>query len=307
LGEVFHRLEAELQIHGFDTVTIVSERSDAATLSAQVSKVHALAAIAVVERGRSAALEICVVDRATGQINTRTLEPEARDEAPSLLAVRAADLLRANQEPAPPPAARPKAARRPATPRAASRDEDEPEEEPERDVSRERPRFWLSAEANMLHAGARFGLAFGPQLGLWYWPNEWLALGLSGAGPLSGSLNESLGTALLRQELFWLEARVLVLRVGPLSFAPLAGAGVYFLQAEGSRVNEPLRPRSAALWNWLGHLGLRVDVELLAHLSLGAALRVRALVPGVVIAVANEAERMNVPVLDASLGIAVGF
>lgn len=165
---------------------------------------------------------------------------------------------------------------------------------------------WLSAEASMI-PGARFGLAFGPQLGLWFWPNEWLAIGLLGAGPLTGAtLTKSNGSATLRQELVWLETHAVVLRLGPVALAPIAGVGIYLLQAEG-RVSEPLRARSTALWNWLAHVGVRADVELLERLTLGAALRVRALMPGVVVAIDTQTERIGLPVLDAALGIAVGF
>ena len=311
LGEVFHRLEAELQLQGFDTITIVSERADAGTLQAQVEKARALAAIAVTPRDRSAALEICVVDRNTKQVSMRTLDAGARDDAPSVLAVRAADLLRAWQ--APNAVRRPEKPTPPKPPRPAAaasepeEEEDEPEFEGPPPPRGPRPRFWLSAEANMLHPGANFGLAFGPQLGLWYWPNDWLAIGLLGAGPLTGTtLSKSNGSATLRQELVWVEAQAVVLRLGPVAFAPIAGAGIYLMQAEG-RVSDPLRGRSTGLWNWLAHVGVRVDVELLERLTLGAALRVRALIPGVVVAIDTQTERMTLPVLDAALGIAVGF
>ena len=212
LIELYHRLEAELRIHGFQTVTLVSTAEDSAgaALGARAKAQGAFAAIAMVVRDRNAALDVWLVDRDTGRANLRTLSASAGDETANLVAVRAVDLLRASmaararqaREAAgaqAPPSSQPveeaalpgqETKRTPApaatggqttTPQAtapsrtseAPEQEEEPEEEPEPSVPRPvRPTPFLSFRAEA------FGSWQGPRVGVALGPalSGWITL-----------------------------------------------------------------------------------------------------------------------------------
>jgi hypothetical protein len=108
--DVFHRLEAELKIHGYDTETADSEAE--AKPAARARAAGALAAIAIVKRRSAVTLQVWLIDRASGEAGPpRRIEAGGARDASSLLAVRAVDLLRATfgEPPASAPSAAPAA------------------------------------------------------------------------------------------------------------------------------------------------------------------------------------------------------
>jgi hypothetical protein len=300
LLDAFHRLDAELHIHHFETQRVELDLSHepSVLLATLAEQHHALAAIAFLQRNGQTALDVWLVDRVTGKTSMRTLEFGRGAEAANLIAVRAVDLLRASLGEfgaATPPKEIVGATHDP-RPAAVS------------ELTAAAPaHYWLCAEALLLHTGSRFGLAYGPALGLQYGPTPWLRMAVWLAGPLAGAeLQTPSGAATLHQELAWLEAQFVFARAGGLQLAALLGAGGYFVQASG-RANAPLISVSDQQWSWLTSLGARAELDVVGSVSASLSLRAFAILPRVGIAVATDAARIMLPAVEASLGIAVGL
>ena len=159
----------------------------------------------------------------------------------------------------------------------------------------------------MLWTGARFGVAFGPALGVFHHPAGWFRWGLWVAAPVVGTqLETGSGSASVRQELGFLEARFSVLRTGRFDLGLQGGGGVYLLQASG-HPRAPLQSEDDAVWSGLVALGLHAEQGLGAGFGLGLSVRAIGLVPGLGVAVARERQELSLPLLQASLGVVVGF
>jgi hypothetical protein len=127
------------------------------------------------------------------------------------------------------------------------------------------------------------------------------------AGPLLGAeVETSLGEASVWQQLGWLEARLRVLDRRRFVVALSAGAGAHWLQARG-QASPPLLSQSDDVWSALGTLGAHGDLSLSRSVGLSASLRAVALLPPAGVAVASERAELGVPMLVASLGVAVGW
>lgn len=120
--EMFHRIEAELRLHGFRAEPLVASAEGTTTslLGAQASAQRAFAAIAIAEQAPFAMLQVWIVDSRTGLTRQYRVEQRVGEEATNVVAVRAVDLLRAQRDTgtAPPPTTAPS-------------EPDEPEREPE--------------------------------------------------------------------------------------------------------------------------------------------------------------------------------
>jgi hypothetical protein len=301
LLDAFNRLGAELRIHHFETTVVDGDLGDdpAAALGEIAEQQNAFASIAFVHRDGRATLDVWLVDRITGKTTIRTIDVSHSRDAASLVAVRAVDLLRTSlQELAPgelPPAdvvgaseqVIPAAARQLAAP-------------PE-------PRWSLQAAALALVAGARFGPAFGPALGVFYRAASSLELGLLAAGPLAGSrLQTTHGAASMREELCWLEAHFPLLRAGRFRAAPLLALGAFFLQAQGQAV-APLQSHNDQVWSALLALGAHAELELVRRVALSTSVRAFGLAPRLGVAVARDSARLTLPSWQLSLGVTVGL
>jgi hypothetical protein len=333
--DAFHRLEAELRIHHFETVSLAARLGNdpTTTLAAYAREQHALAAIAFLGDSDRPTLAIWLVDRQTRRAGLRTLQIGHGADAASLIAVRAVDLLRANLEhygkesaaegsDAAAPPKPPKAATTPPT-KAATAAPTQPSAAAAAPVERDedhtssgadggglggpRRRFWLSAELMAIRPGSRFGVAIGPALAAWYWPHDRLGAGLYLAAPLSSTeLQTSSGSARLHQELAWVEGRWRALSAGRVSAGPVLGVGAYFVQAKGTVVL-PLLPRDDRVWTWLLSAGLHLEVALLPQLSAAVSARALWTYPRVGVSVARDSVRLDSPALEASLGLSLGL
>ena len=109
LVELFHRVEAELRLHGFRPEVLVAtpEDSSESLLGAQASAKRAFAAIEIVEETPYAMLHVWIVDARTGLTREYRVEQQGGQEPANVVAVRAVDLLRANRAPPPVAAAAP--------------------------------------------------------------------------------------------------------------------------------------------------------------------------------------------------------
>lgn len=299
--DAFNRLWAELHIHGFDAEVIDREAGEdpPATLTELATESSALAAFAFVRHEATLSLEVVLVDRVTGQTSSRRLPFAAgSSDAASLIAVRAVDLLRASlqefPEPVVPPAPPPPPGEPPPLSAAAP------------DVAPRDHAWTLAAEGTLVWPGAGYSVGFGPALGLLHRPLPWLEWGLWFGGAFGTNVDGMAGSASVQQELALLEARASTFTTRGFSLALLAGAGAFFLQARGS-VHEPLRPERDSVWSGLLALGLHVEQSLGGDFALGLSGRALALAPKLGVAIAGERVPVQLPALQVSLGLSVGF
>ncbi len=300
--DAFNRLWAELRIHGFDVEAIDRDAGvdPLATLTELATERSAFAAFAFVRRDSGLSLEVVLVDRGTGQTSRRRLAFAAgSSDASSLIAVRAVDLLRASliefPEPEPELEEPPPPAPPPPPPPAA------PPEVAPRDY-----RFRLAAEGTLVWPGSHFSVGFGPALGLMHRPWPWFEWGVWFGGAFGTSFDAVRGSASVQQELGFLEARVAFLRVQGFRLSVVGGGGAFFLQARGS-VSQPLVSEEDSVWSGLFALGLHADQSLGGDFALGLSARALALAPALGVAIAGEMQKMQLPALQASLGLSVGF
>jgi hypothetical protein len=300
LVDAFNRLGAELRIHRFETQVVdLPVAEDPSRVLAEVARrEHALASIAFLHRNGKTTVDLWLVDRVSGKTTMRTIQVRKGADASSVLAIRAVDLLR------------------------ASLGEFEPGERPPPDVREvdpgpvppavealaldDEPNVMVRAEGMLLAPGPRYGVAYGPEVGLYASAGDF-AFGLHFAGPLVGaSLDTPKGSASVTEEIVALEGRALVARTPRLDVGVSVNAGAFFLQAEG-RAEPPLRSKSASEWSLLGGAGVHSDIKLLPRLAIGLSLRALGLFPRVGVAVDTESELLGMPLVAASLGVRVGL
>lgn len=308
-SDAFNRLLGELHIHGFATRI---EDSDATgdpvdALRQVVRKYAALAGLQLVRDERGLWLAVVLIERESGAARSHRLDMDTTNaDAASLLALRAVDLLRASllrvPEPRPPPAA---ARASPVAPRVAL-------PPPSATATPARAagaaQGWsLAIEGDVLWAGERIGIGYGPALGVFHRPEAWFQWGLWLAAPTFGTgLRGSAGSARVWQETLLLEARATFMRVHGFGLAASAGGGAFLLQAEGA-VREPFVSERDAVWSGAFALGLRAEQLLGAVVSVGLSVRALALVPALGVAILNERAALQFPLLRASLGLSVAL
>jgi hypothetical protein len=299
LIDAFHRLEAELRIHHFDTLPVTTDlaAAGAPSLGHVAEQHHALAAIALSRRAGQTTLDLWLVDRASGEGQLRTLEAGQGTDAASLIAVRAVDLLRASlgefdpDQPVPPGDKQPHEPEPAAPPPPAASDF----------------ALWLYVEGCMLRPGAEFGSSFGPALALMYRATPWFHAGLSVAVPLSAmNVETPSGSAAVHQELASAEVRFPILRAGGFAAGPLVAFGAYFLQASG-RATAPLLPADDSVWSWLLSLGAQAEFRLLPRVAASLSVRAVFLAPRLGVLVDKDSVTIEQPALEAALGVAVGL
>lgn len=301
LFEAFGRLRAELQLQAFEVV-VLEERAaprsaDELERAAQARAVFAAIALQRDVGGTTA--EVLIVDRVTGKSTTRKLLIDQSANGPTLLAVRAADLLR------------------------ASLVEFGPGERPPKEVvgvesappSPEVARFAQKVPRVEVRAGGitlltpTLGYGVGPFLGLSFRPVERLVLGLEACGPLHGAKFETTnGIASVRQEFALVRASWNL--SGATSgrhweWGPVLGVGAYHLNAT-SVVSPPLVSRIDDFWSLVASAGVGVLYFFDRSVSLGAHASSLALLPRPVIAVDDQRSR---PIalqtrVDVSFGVA---
>jgi hypothetical protein len=279
LFEAFGRLRAELELQSFEVIILEDQAKlkSADDLEEAAQDRGAFAAIALRRGGRGSTARILIVDRVTGKSTTRNLLIEKSPNGPTLLAVRAADLLR------------------------SSLLEFEPGERPPREVvgvvktppSPEVVRFASEHRRFEVHAG---GIAlFNPELGYGVGPLFGarvrlgrLRLGLDAQGPLHGAeFRSNNGIASVRQELAML---TLGWNLGSedgdghWELSPTLGAGIYHLRAT-SVVAPPLVAQADAAWSFSAAAGFALQYFFNPTLDVGLAVGGVALLPRPVVAV----------------------
>lgn len=100
LREAFNRLRGELLLHGFSIeVVTVDETISSEELSRKADAQEAIASVSFTNKyggTHAPAVEIWISDRVTGKTTSQTIVPESAADAPTVISVRALELLRAS-------------------------------------------------------------------------------------------------------------------------------------------------------------------------------------------------------------------
>ncbi len=300
LSEAFNRLRAELELQGFETSTVeLGANNDTPDeLSELARATGAFAGISLVQRVGTPTAQVCIADRVTGKTTLRTLALGNGRDAPSVLAVRTTDLLRASL--------REFADERP-PPEVVGVEAKPPPPVVQQFALPPPKRFRLDARAAALGFNEKIGPGFGPALALSYRASPRFSVGLLLIGPAVGaSLETSLGSATVRQELATLQLGVAVVRSERFELRPTASLGVYHFDANGV-VGPPLAPVSDQVTSFAVGLGFAADVRVSSALFLVAEVSAATLAPRPGVAVSSERYLFAWPFLDASIGLGVSF
>jgi hypothetical protein len=301
LVEAFNRLRAELRLQDFEVVVVDADPALASpeAVGAAATREDAFAGISITRRAGATSADVWIADRVTGKTTLRTLELRSQREAPSVLAVRAVDLLRSSLRELPTGQEQP--------PDVAHVDRD-----PVPDAVREwartpPPPFRLRVEAGVFGAVSGVGLAYGGGAALSRRVSERFRAGIGFFGPLfGGSWHTSTGTAVARQEMAWLEGTFVALRTTSLELGASVGVGAYHMKAT-AEVEPPLVAQSDEVWSALGSVGPCATLRVSEHLAFGAAFDVIGLSPRPGIAVAEDEMVFQMPAFRMTLGVGVEF
>jgi hypothetical protein len=290
LLETFNRLTAELRLQHFD-VTIV-DTQDARSAGA-------LAIVFLVRTEGRTAVDVSFDERSGVTPTVRRLEPAAGTELPSVLAIRAVDLLRVNL----------REFRRETPPEIVRIDRPAMAEVPAPIVPVPAPRPWeIRAEAIVLYDNAALGPAFGAGLGLAHYATPSVRIGVLVTGPIITATWETAdGSAFLRQHLGWAEIRLSWWRSQWLDLGASAASGVHYLSAQGGTTRPPLLPQDDHVWSFAGAIGADGSFRLTSNTGLSLTLRAIGLAPKAGVGVGRNTTVLQFPLLSASAGLLVGF
>lgn len=297
----FMRLQGELAASGFQ-VLIVRE-SDAGTSPRMLADVAreqgAFASISIIRSGEATTADVWISDRLTGKTSIRTIATR-RPDAPDLLAVRAADLLRVSLQEygsEPPPldvvSAEPSATKTPEI------------EAWTLDQSASAGRWELVAGGQFLGSFSELGLGAGPMMGMGLKPDaRWLARVLVFGPTPTPAWRASEGVVRLRQEVLAVEGGWAPVAGSSAAFHLLLGTGVYHMSAMGE-AKAPLESRTDSVWTVAAMPGM------MGSLAVSAATSVELAVWGVVplqrpgVKMGNSIERHQAVMVIGELGLAV--
>lgn len=301
LVEAFNRLRGELGSQSFEVIVV--DAPEGASTPEAIDRLAqdkgAFAAISFTRRADTTTADVWIADRTTGKTTVRTLALTGVRDAPSVLAVRAVDLLREslrelNSAEAPPPEVA-HVDRRPVPPAVRAFVQSEP------------PPWRLRLEGTALVETGRVGAGYGVGLALSRRLSERFRAGLALAGPLIGaSYRDTNGKASIRQELAWVELDANAYRAGPFAVAGVLGAGVYHLDAR-AQVEPPLVSRENQVTTFLSSLGLLLELRATDAVSAHAGVAALALAPRPGVAIADERTLFHEPLVRAYAGMEVDF
>jgi hypothetical protein len=300
LFEAFNRLNAELRLHDFE-VTILDTTVDARSpdaLEEAARRADALASISFARHGGKTGVDVWLSDRVSGKTSIRTLEPGNVKDAPSVIAIRAVDLLRTSLR---------EFAGEPPPPEVVGADT-RPAPEAVRELTAPpRPPWEVRADVVMLWNRPTLGVAFGPGIGLGHKFRDRFELGIGAAGPLVGpSWRTAEGAAAVRQALAWAEVKWSAYTSELVDVSASLGAGVHHLQAQGE-ADPPLGSRSDHVLSFAGTLGAHGELHLGSSAAIGLTVRAVGLTPRPGVSLGNSVALVQFPLLGASAGLCVGF
>jgi len=300
----FAHLQGELAVQDFEVIVVDVSSNETAPddLEQAAERAHAVAAISLLRSKDSASAEIWISDRVTGKTSRRTISTPPRSEGPTVLAVRAVDLLRASlrefgPEPKPPPDIRgAEPARAPAHVLAWAG----AKPEPARGLA-------LEAGVAMQVSGAGFRPAYGPAIAVGYDPTHRIALRLAVQGPIWGARHtaENASVTVLQEQIF-AEFGWRFWSTPTLSALALGDVGVHHLSAQGE-ASTPYVAKNDAAWTALAGVGLGAAWHVGSAASLSLRARSLTLVPRPVVNVGAEHVAFGRPLFNLTAGLDVSF
>jgi hypothetical protein len=269
LREAAVRLRAELGAAGFDVVRVA--RTPGVDLRADMERAAreagAFAAATISRSPAGATADLWIADRLTRKTVVRTAEVGGAS-TPSVLAVRAVELLQASLLESSAP-------RSPAKGEGSDAAERTLPDDVTRWMAPPQPRpgplegLGLEAGAAVLLSTDRLGPALGPMLRLSLGGSRrelsipaGVAARLTFTGPVLGpALGGALGTVSVRQELAVMEAVCTLESDAPVAPVLSAGMGVYHLHASGAP-EEPYRSAAGEVWSLAAVVGAGAAVRI---------------------------------------------
>lgn len=316
LVEAFSRLCGELRMYGFQ-VRLLDGLDEAAPLEARGQSGKAsdvVGGVALVRAPGQASAKIWVAADASGKESVRITVSVADADAPSLLAIRTADVLRAslrNLRGAEPATAQPE--RKPDA-RPARESDAKPQEEVTASPAGPAPageahddRWSVEAGPSTLFEVGKMGLGWGAHVQARGRISERIRLALAFTGPVMGQAYDAAGaTAHLRQELATLGLALRLLRARSLDIDVFQGVGVMHLSLHGE-ARSPWVAQDASAWAAASATGLAARVALSEHWGLEASAAALFLIPRPVVDVADVSYVTHQPFLQASTGLSFGY
>lgn len=283
LFEAYGRLRAELILQGFQVQTLPSTVGpiNTDTLALEAERRNAFAAIALERDADGTTAEVHLVDRVTGKRTTRRLKISKAKDGPMLLAIRAADLLRASLLELEPGETAPDD--------VVGAEKSPPPKEVVR-FSRELPKLQISAGAvGLFHT--ELGASFGANVAFHYRPLPRLALGIEFGGPaFGGEFRIDDNSASVREEFALARGTFNLGTSEPgqrFEWGPLLECGVVHVAARGE-VSPPLVSTSSDVWTFGMAGGAVFEVFFNETLSLAGELKALGLVPQPVVAIGTQ-------------------
>jgi hypothetical protein len=293
LTESFSRLCGELHMYGLD-VELADHPADHRPSDIGRST-DVVGSVALLRSAGQASATIGITEATTGKESMRITVSIDDADAPSLLAMRAVDLLRASLRDVAPKLE----ARR----RAAS---ELPNDEPTPSAEQPPVRWTVRAGASSLWETGELGAGYAVNVALARRLSSRLALELSLMGPVIGhAYDGAAATANLREEIGTLSlARRLV--EGRLALDIVQGFGGAHLDARGE-ASSPWLDQSSSAWAAVSTTGGHVGLGLSPHLAIGVSVAAVFLLPRPVLEVGNTSYVVHQPMLLVSGGLEYGF
>ncbi len=301
LREAFNRLRAELLLQDFDVVVkdAGEDTGSPQTIALAAERAGAFAGISLTLEAGTRSANVWLADRVTGKTTMRSFALSRTEDAPSVLAVRAVDLLRSSLREFGPDGA---------PPADVTGVDRQPVPVEVRAFSAPAPAaFGLSIGAAALAEVSDLGAAYGPTAAFEHRVTPRVGLALVIAGPLLGaSFGARGGQAFLRQELAAVEGRLTAWHVPPLDLGFTLGLGVYHLNAR-SEVDPPLVAQSDQVTSALGSAGLELEARVTDSVGATASASAIGLLPRPGVAVEDDRLLFKLPLVRATLALLVDF
>jgi hypothetical protein len=305
LTEVFHRLQGELRMHGFETILASAGTIPSPNEMQRVAELAEAAATIAFDRvdGEPIA-HVWFVDRETQQSRVLSIAVPETEETPTLLALKTVELLRGSlREHMPAAVSAPEVVTKPASSAKRGTDVGKPPSGA-RSVVAFGPRFTARLDAALLWTNPQQSAVMAPALSIGYdvMPRWQLAARL--VVPLrSQQFDATRASADLRVNLGLVELRW---SVGPGSRAvalePLIAVGAARCSAVG-HATYPVEGRNVTAWLVTAALGLGGWVALSPRWSLGRTTRIGAFAPKPLLRVDRRDETFGRPWLEVGVSV----
>jgi hypothetical protein len=305
LTESFSRLCGELHMYGLKVVPLDS-KDGASLLSDQLVKVEGSAdvvgGVALFRTPGQASAKIWITDAATGKESVRITVSIDDADAPSLLAIRAVDVLRASLRDFHYP--------------EHAHLETQPGAAPGVSISMQAPpsatlqgfdRWAIRVGASTLFETGDMGVGFAANLGLARRLSSRLALELAVVAPVLGQgYAGAVATARLREELGILAVAWRLVDRQRLTLDIVQGIGAMYLSVRGE-AQPPWLGQSSSAWAAASSTGGCIGLRLSEHFGLAVSLSAVFLLPRPVLGVGAVSYVARQPLILATGGLRYGF